>query len=614
VDTAREADGQDRQGAEPLGPSGAADTGAADEGQTHQGDGGAKSQEEAAAARAARITELAAMFLRSRVEYGRVRDVAAQELGLSRVADLDADVEAEAERIRVAAAAAGGKVSEDEDTGPRESQADALVKFINERCELVHDENGEVYAVDRETRELRHIEWRTFRDWVSAAFYEATGKAARAQSFTEAASVLAGLGRFRGELVDIHIRCARVGSGYAIDLGEPGNSRAILVDAAGWRIVADPGVRFLRPKSLQPLPEPVPGCDVSELWALVNIPPEARLPVLTYLLEVWHPDTHFPVLELVGEHGCAKTLVQKFLATLVDPSSHHGRAAPKSEQDVFVSASNGWLLAYDNISFLPPAMQDVFCQVATGGTHTTRQLHTNKEEAAIRAHRPVCINGIAAAITAQDLVDRTLSVVLPVITERLEEEVLIKRFEAARPRILGALLTVFSTALGELPHVRIAPEDRPRMLEFAKLGCAVARAQGMPQEYFLAAYAGAHEELVSRTIDASPVATALREWLEGRPERFGEHAIKALHETLKPAGFVEGWPRSSHGFGNALRRVAPSLRTFGIGISRGRKSNGHTLVMLSRISKKVPSGETSHSSHYGTPDAAAGAPADEGEA
>jgi len=130
---------------------------------------------------------------------------------------------------------------ESAEVAKRESQATELVRFVRSKCDLVHDENTEVYAIDRETREVRHIERRAFRNWLLAAYYDANNRAARAQAFSEALQTLAGVGRHDGELVKVHIRCAAREAGYVIDLAEPGNSRAILVepgDGTSWTIQA----------------------------------------------------------------------------------------------------------------------------------------------------------------------------------------------------------------------------------------------------------------------------------------------------------------------------------------------------------------------------------------
>ncbi|MGC8509212.1 MAG: hypothetical protein ACP5NM_13260, partial [Thiomonas sp.] len=123
-----------------------------------------------------------------------------------------------------------------------ESQASVLVAFVRERCELVHDENGDVYGVDKATGEVRNIERRAFRTWLHAEFYESTKKAPRSQSVAEALTTLAGIGQHDGGLVEVHIRCAALGDGYVIDLGEPGKSRAIVVRPGGWTVTEHHGV------------------------------------------------------------------------------------------------------------------------------------------------------------------------------------------------------------------------------------------------------------------------------------------------------------------------------------------------------------------------------------
>jgi hypothetical protein len=470
----------------------------------------------------------------------------------------------------------------------KESQATSLVNLVLDRCKVVHDENSEVYAIDRVTGEVRHIERRAFKHWLTAAFYESSGKSARSQAFAEALQTLGGLGRHNGTQEEVHIRCAAHDGGYVIDLGQHGNSLAFIVQPGKWQLVSYSGVLFVRPESMRPLPIPVQGgTGPFKLWDLVNVPEPSRLLVLTWLLDCLRPDTPFPLLELIGEQGSAKSVTQSLLRELIDPSTVDLRSAPKNSEDVYVGAANGWLLAYDNISHMSADLQDTLCRVSTGGAHATRKLHTNTEESSIRAKRPVSINGISAAVTAQDLVDRTISVEIPVLQDRRERRAIEKAFREEHGALLGALLDLFAAALDKLAFLQIPPHRRPRMLEYATLGCAVARALGCPDEAFLNAYEASRAESIARTLDASPVATALLDWVEAAPGRFGEHSIKALFagvEDWKPHG-CEAWPRSAKGFADALRRAAPALRSQGVEISRGRKSDGQTLVTIARKSR-----------------------------
>ena len=486
--------------------------------------------------------------------------------------------------------AAVGAVDDDAEgkatAGKQESQASTLVAFVRDRCTLVHDENGDVYAIENETNEVRNIERKAFKTWLHAEFYTETKKAARSQSVAEALTTLSGIGLHDGQLAEVHIRCAKLGDGYVIDLGEPGKSRAVVVRPGGWTVTDHHGVMFTRPDSMKPLPDPVVGGTLDPLWGLVNVPENTRLLVIAWLLDCLRPDTPFPLLEAIGEQGSAKSGLQTLLKRMIDPSAIELRSAPRSGEDVFVGAAQGWLLCFDNVSHLSGEMQDVLCRVATGATYATRKLYTNSEESSIRAKRPVTLNGIGASITAQDLVDRAISLELPVVEDRREKATIETEFDRLHPALLGALLDLFASALAILPSITIERDRRPRLIEFAKLGCAVAVAMGGTAETFLSEFEAMRVESIGRTIEASPVAVALLEFLEDRPDREGERTAKQWYESLTRPDGAEAWPRSPKGFSDALRRAAPALRTLGISVSRPRKSNGNKVISITR--KVVP--------------------------
>jgi hypothetical protein len=119
------------------------------------------------------------------------------------------------------------------------------------------------------------------------------------------------------------------------------------------------------------------------------------------------------------------------------------------------------------------------------------------------------------------------------------------------------------------------------MADFARLGEAVYRAQGLEPGAFLSDYRTMRREGVHRTIEASPVAVAALAYLEHSPKGF-EGTVKGLFELLtkwKPDG--EAWPKSPKGFADQLRRVAPSLRLVGVNarISEKPGSQGYRCVL-----------------------------------
>ena len=468
----------------------------------------------------------------------------------------------------------------------RQSQASQLVKFVEQRFELFHDANKEVYACDLETGEVRNLASRQFRDCLLASFYNETGKTPRDQSVREALGTLAGLGRFHGEQREVCLRFAGAAGDYWIDLAMPGSSRAVRLRPGRWEIVEAVEVAFVRPESMQPLPVPIPGGSLDLLWKVANVPQGCRLLVLAWLVECLRPDTPFPVAELLGEQGSAKSTTQTALRRLIDPNACDLRGAPKSVEDIFVSAGACALMSYENISHLSAPMQDALCVLATGGGFAKRKLYSDTEESVISVKRPIVLNGISAAVTAQDLVDRAITIETPVITERQEVTNLWREYEEGRARLLGALLDLAARALAILPDMRLPADDRPRLVEFALLGMAVAVAAGQKRDDFLREFGASRQESLARTIDASPVAAAVVDMIASRPQGMTAPAKEVLQalEHYRPSG-CDSWPKSPKGLGDALRRAAPALRQLGIECKCHGKGSGG--VVRWEVRKKV---------------------------
>lgn len=470
----------------------------------------------------------------------------------------------------------------------KQNQASLLVAFVESRMDLFHDQNRAAYAQNRETGEVCRIEGGQFRDWLTAEFYRAENKAARDQSIREAISTLSGLARIRGDCREVHIRVALHEGCYYLDLAEKGQNRAVRIQPGRWDIVTGPPVSFIHPESMRALPEPKAGGDVKKLWNIVNAPVDSRILILAWLMECLRPDTPFPILEIIGEQGSAKSTTQAALRRIIDPNACDLRAAPKTVEDVFVSAGVNWLVSYENISHLPAPMQDTLCVLATGGGFAKRKMYSDADESIITVKRPVILNGISVAVTAQDLIDRTVSMELPVIQFREETTSLWQQFDAEQAEILGGLLDLMAKALELLPGVYLSPDERPRLVEFARFGTALSKAVGADSD-FMQQFTAMRQEAVARTLDASPVATALLEWFDSRGRSSVEMAIKDLAYTVeqkRPLG-AEAWPRTPKGFGDALRRAAPALRQSGIECRSLGKIGGVIKWKISGIEKST---------------------------
>lgn len=270
-------------------------------------------------------------------------------------------------RLHSEAAPTAPAAEEVDDEGRKPSQTDLLVRFVKERFDLLHDKNGDTYACDRNTGEVCRMGARQFRDRVTAGFYEQMEIAVRDQAWREALGTLQALAQFKGNLQDVHIRVAGRNGQHWIDLCQPGNSCAVELDAAGWRIVERAPVLFARSGAMQPLPTPIHGGSIEPLWKIANIPEQQRMLVLAWLMDCMRPDTPYPGLELVGEQGSGKSTAAEALRRMVDPNACNLRGAPKTVEDIFVAAGQNHMVTYENVSHLPGPMQDALAILSTGG-------------------------------------------------------------------------------------------------------------------------------------------------------------------------------------------------------------------------------------------------------
>jgi len=74
---------------------------------------------------------------------------------------------------------------------------------------------------------------------------------------------------------------------------------------------------------------------------------------------------------------------------MIDPSVAPVRSLPRDERELFIMASNGHVLAFDNLSGLPPWLSDTLCRLTSGGAFSTRRLFTDQDEILFAAARPV---------------------------------------------------------------------------------------------------------------------------------------------------------------------------------------------------------------------------------
>jgi putative DNA primase/helicase len=474
-----------------------------------------------------------------------------------------------------------------------------------------HRENYEISS-PRFKLWVRHEFWRREKERLEAAALEQEGglhegpvhtdmpAVVRDRDLGDAIRQLESIAIFEGRLEDVHIRTAGHEDCVYIDTGDD-DWQAIEVSADGWKLV--PGdkipVRFVRPKGLLSLPEPVPSGEGSldPLMQLLNLgegenAERNRTLILAWLSHAYLPTGPFPVLTLTGPQGAAKSHALRILRNLVDPSVAPGSTKPRNEHDAYIDASANWVLAYDNLPTVPPWLSNVLCDIATGGGFRTRTLYTNRDQEIFQDKRPIILAGIGNVATRPDLLDRAVIVNLPRIDpkSRKKEAVVNRMLREAQPQIFSALLDAVVAGLAGKEDVAL--DELPRMADFAVWGIATAEKLGGAPDAFMSGYTGSRQDAAETAIEAWAPSDTFIEFasqFKGEENAWEGTATELLSrlndavadEDLKRA---KEWPKSASVLSGQINSLVPDLLESGISVLAARNKRKRVLRIFTTVS------------------------------
>ncbi len=526
---------------------------------------------------------------------------------------------------------------DDEKASERGSASQKLVALAV-GVELFHTERGENYGrfAVGEHLETWPLRSQAFKHWLSREYHLESGKPVGSQAIDDALRVLEAKARYDGAEHSLGVRCARdaaegsiwidTGSadwrainvrpgswsvvefvsktkadadnandakdsdGEAAELPEPEHEPASSVDA----LPRSQPLLFRRHVSQAALPAPdirASATDIELLRPFVNVRSERDWKqLIAWLVATWVPEIGHPVLVVHGEQGTAKSTLMRLLTMLIDPSHTPLRSEPRDLTAWVQMADHTWLVTLDNVSALPGWLSDAMCRAVTGEAFVKRQLYTDSEDVVMAFRRVVALTGIEVVAQRSDLLDRSILLGLepiPPENRRPESEVL-AAFEAVRPKIVGALLTILSGVLIELPHVT-SFDTLPRMADFAKVGIAVERVLDWEPGAFLRAYSDSlseqNEEALSTLPIVEPLRALLRESESGEWAGIASELLQALTSRVQESvSRRKEWPQSAKALAGQLRRIAPNLRATGIEVTQERSRNKrHITIKRQRL-------------------------------
>jgi hypothetical protein len=470
--------------------------------------------------------------------------------------------------------------------GDSQSEATRLIALCEAvGIELFHDPDQHGWASVRADDHWENypLRSRAFYLFLLKIFYCDTGASPGGRAIRAVLEIFEAKALFDGPECQVHLRVAQHNGKLYLDLCDQA-WRAVEIDAEGWRIVGRPAPRFRRSRGSQPLPEPTSGGSLEELRSFLNIDADGWALVRAFLVSALRPALPCPILVAKGEQGAGKSTACRLISSLIDPRTSALRGAPREVRDLVAAARNSWLVCFDNLSHLPQDLADAACRLATGGGFGGRQLYSDHDEAVFDATRPLVFNAIPdLGVTRPDFLDRTIIIEFDDIKPqaRRDERQFWREFEAARPRVLGALLDAVAAGLRKLPAVR--PGPLPRMADFATWASACEAGLKLEPGEFLKAYQANRADARDLALESSPLYEPLRELARDGFRGSTAELLLRLNTMVSDATRRSArWPKAPNALSNILRRMASILRGAGLELNSSRADRlGRRIISLS---------------------------------
>jgi putative DNA primase/helicase len=478
-----------------------------------------------------------------------------------------------------------------------------IVEYIQPQVELFHTPEQEAYVRYRRGQhsEIHRVKSKEFRMMLTTLARREFHTPPTRSAVDAAVDSLEAAAITQGPEQKVHYRYARVDDALYIDLGNK-KWDAVRVTAAGWEVVSDAPVRFVRHKNIAELPYPSKTPDLRKLRKLMNVACEEDwVLIAVWLIAAMSGIGPYAILLILGPQGSSKSALAALLRRIIDPVVKAPlRSLWRNDWDLAIAASRSAVLAFDNISKITAEQSDAACRLATSSGFGTRQLWTPDEETIFDGMRPLIFNGISEFATRPDLLERSLIIVLAVIRpdQRRSLTDVNREFEQHWPDIFAGLLDALSAVLKNMPTAEATARELPRMADFALVGIAAEPACPWEPGDFLKAYSANQHQGHAIAVESDPFAQMMLAF--GGGLRFQDSrqwvgtATDLREQLLNPETNVRDLPATPAALSSELRRLQPVLAAGGIHITFDRKgAGGNRMITITwkEVAKEEAAGD-----------------------
>lgn len=427
--------------------------------------------------------------------------------------------------------------------------------------------------------ELHPLRGGRFARYLRRKFHECENQVLVGEALT-AALAHADMRAWDAPRVDIFVRVAPGAGAILIDVAD--DDWVELEVSAGGVTRRPHTAHFVRSPGMLPLPAPVskPRKLVTILREEWGYDEDHAVLAAAAIIAMFEPIGTLPVVVIAGEHGSGKSTLSKLIRIAVDPSGVPVGRPPREPRDLNSAPRRSYVLAYDNLGYLPRELSDSLASIATGSGQRSRQLYTDDDEIVSQYRRPSILNGISAPATMPDLLDRALMFELPARdgsgTKTLSEAELSALINAAGAELFSAALVALGEGLRNLASTKVARWHR--LTDGVTLALAAAEGAGTTVATMSRVLRENRAAIDDLTLSGSDFAAAVVE-LGGQGEWTGtvSELLAALVEKTaagRMGSLRKTWPGSTQGATARMRAIMPILRRRGIEWVDAGRSDG----------------------------------------
>ncbi len=465
---------------------------------------------------------------------------------------------------------------------------EAFFEILKEQSKPFHSSNGITFAKVRVhgCQEIIRINSRNFRRYSKELYFNNTSRIPTANFLKDIIAMIDAVAS-SGPAQEVFIRIAEIGKAIYIDMCNE-QRQQVRISPEGWEIInsTDSPACFIRPKRLLALATPQRGGSLHTFKQFCHLENENHFTLLiAFLVGALQSSRPCPHLTIQGEQGSGKSWLGHLIADLIDPKQPFSTNLPCSERELAINVCNCWLPLYDNASRITGNISDALCKLVTGGGFVTRALFTNGEEAVFTFRRTFVTNGITEFVQRPDLCDRTIFIrTKPIPSEkRCPEYLLAEQWNAARPKILGALYDAVSAALKHIDNTKLP--TCPRMADFVHWVVAAEKALPWNSGQFVIDYEQNRLLAIDDAIAADPVASSIMKLMQSTGYWSGTPtALMSQLALISPdeVRCSNGWPRQANMLSSKLKRCMTFLRERSVSIEFS-KSGQRNITIRSTV-------------------------------